>query len=104
MAQIQNAVALQIAQDAVALSGQLLRALEELQERYDWAVGAGINFNDFETPIGENGNTQHTTPQFLNKLFANVVPGVKGFLDANEVTIDSTQYTYMDVLQTNRRS
>jgi hypothetical protein len=95
----QDKVALELAERIISGSSNLLEAIETIKTAYQWGADVGINFTDFSTLINENGETQHTEPEFLNKAAGIIIPALETWLD----TQVSGPNNYREILQHNRK-
>lgn len=85
MAQIQDNIALTIAQKTINEVTNLISALNELLSLEEWRDGAGINFVNFEDILEENGDTQHVTSNRLNQMLNTIATNLNDFLDTETI-------------------
>ena len=101
----QTQVVLDLAGKVVVEAGNFMNAIEEFQVNYDWRIGAGINFEDYETEIAESGPLKHTDGGSLNKVSGAVQLGIVAYLQATTLVggpLDGK--TYWEALELTRRT
>ena len=101
----QTQVALDLAGKVVVEVGSFMNAIEEFQAIYDWRVGAGIDFANFETEIAGQSSLKHTEGGALQKVSGAVQLGIVAYLQATTLVGGPLEgKTYWEALQMIRRA
>ena len=103
MAAVKNGVALELARRIVNSSSQLMDAINDIEEAYQWAVDSNINFNQYADEIEQNGEIQHADTRYLNHTAATVVHNMVEWLDTQTQQINGDTRKYREILQDVRR-
>jgi hypothetical protein len=107
MAANQIGVAEILAVKLVDESGNLMNAIKEFQDIFEWATKAGINFTDtdIETMIGEKELLQHAVGANYNQVGGFILPALVTWLKTQEISGgDLDGKTYWEALQMLRRT
>lgn len=101
----QSQIAIDLANGIVEQSGELMNAIEELQDIYDWREGADIDFTDFETEIAGQASLKHVEGGYLNKVSGAILTNLVDWLKTETLTggpLDGK--TYWEALQMTRKN
>lgn len=82
MAEDQSGIAVELARLSAINAGKFMNALDDLQEIYNWANNAGINFTTFATQIEGQDETKHIPTGKLNHLLLTAVNDVMTYLSS----------------------